>query len=172
MENNELYHYGVKGMKWGVRRAKKRAERADRNIRRIENLRTKNKVDYDEMNTSARERYSSPKKAKKLRLALATNKALFDQTETVNAYSIARQKAKKDKNYKNSTEYIKAKNAYGKYYTEAMMYGTGGAARVAGLKATGKSDKQAKGQVIAEQLLVGVGAAAVSVAFSLAMNRQ
>jgi hypothetical protein len=28
MYNNELYHFGVKGMKWGVRKAERKAERA------------------------------------------------------------------------------------------------------------------------------------------------
>lgn len=172
MENtNELYHYGVKGMKWGVRRAKKRAERADRNIRRLENLRTNNKIDYREMDRSAREKYSNPKKAKKLNMALATNKARYDRSEMINQYAIANQKAKKDKNYKNSTEYIRAKNAYSKAYTTELLYGSEGSIRINALKSTGKSDKQAKGQVFAEQVLLGVGIGALSVAYTVAMDR-
>ena len=33
---NELYHHGVKGMKWGVRRAEKKAARAERRAQKQE----------------------------------------------------------------------------------------------------------------------------------------
>ena len=34
MESTEMMHYGVKGMKWGVRRKQIRDAKADRNIGR------------------------------------------------------------------------------------------------------------------------------------------
>lgn len=46
-QNNELYHYGVKGMKWGVRRA----IRKDQSVR---NARARLDNDLDEMNRAAR----------------------------------------------------------------------------------------------------------------------
>ena len=57
MESTELYHYGVKGMKWGVRRKQIRDAKADRNIGRTTTSRTANKMLLDYRNKSAEARY-------------------------------------------------------------------------------------------------------------------
>lgn len=36
--DNELQHYGVKGMKWGVRRARKQVNRINKDIARLDNV--------------------------------------------------------------------------------------------------------------------------------------
>lgn len=157
---DELYHYGVPGMKWGHRRAQKRIQRADRRIRKIEKTRAQNKLEYEEMKAESRDMYSGKKKAKKLAKSLAGDKALYDTSETTNKYLIARQKAKKDKAYKNSAEYKQARTAYGKQQTQQVLFGTAGHQRIETLKNLGVSEKKAKVRTAVEQTLIAAGVAA------------
>lgn len=168
----ELCHHGVKGMKWGVRRAQKRSERADRAIRRIQTTRKQNKLERKEWDTQAREKYSDPKKAKKLQKKLATNKTLYDRSEKLNNYAIAIQKAKKDKSYKETADYKAARKAYTKQFAQDYIYGTSGSMRIDTLKNMGVSDKKAKGRVIAEQTLAVVGTYAVAGAIAYASTKR
>ena len=138
MESTEMMHYGVKGMKWGVRRKQIRDAKADRNIGRTTTERTANKMLLDYRNKSAEARYYGGRTKikdswlnrkldaadeKSLHRAKARNKALYDLGELSDAYSVARQKAKKDKSYKQTDEYKNARNQYGKAYVQRMLFG-------------------------------------------------
>lgn len=211
--NPELYHHGVKGMKWGRRKASydtepgglysrnripkdaktdgyqksklpgpvmggptmnkqgnavknaaksaasmtknriKRVERADQNIKKIESRRKLNKLTYDAMNITAKTQFKG--NDKKIKRNQASNKALYDSSEVANKYAIAKQKAKKDKSYKNSEEYKQAKAAFGKHQTQRFLYGELGHHRIETLKNQGSSERAAKGRTAAEQLLAG-----------------
>lgn len=168
---DELMHYGVKGMKWGHRRAEKRIARADKQIRRLNTLRDNNKNVYKTMQQESREMYTG-KKAKKLNKALAGDKAIYDTSEVNNRYAIARQNAKKDKAYKNSNEYKSAKAAFNKQQTQVLLYGAMGHQRIETLKNMGYSEKKAKGKTFAEQALLGVAAGAAIAGTSYLVNRR
>lgn len=170
--NGELYHYGVPGMKWGHRRAQKREERINRRISKIENTRKLNAATNEYNNTNSKLNYSKPKQAKKLNRALADNKAAYDTTEVDNKYAIARQKAKLDKNYKQSAEFKQAKQAFRKQTTQRLIYGELGHQKIESLKNQGNSERKAKAKVICSQILAGIGAVAVSTAIGYAMNRN
>lgn len=160
--STELYHHGVKGMKWGVRRAEKRALRADQAIRRIGTTRKSNKMRYNDMDSEAKENLTG-RKAKRLKKTLASNKALYDDTEISNKFYQEMHRAKKDKAYKKSDAYTKAKKEYGERQTQKMLFGATGSQRIETLRNMGHSKKSAKARVAAEQFAAGVAAVAVSV---------
>lgn len=152
-------------MKWGVRKK----QRVERNLSRLDATRKQNKVELDHLNKVNKIKYSSPNKAKRLAKINAYNKAGFDITETTNKYAIERQKAKLDKTHKQSEAYKSAKKAYKKEQTQQLIYGPFGSQKIRALQNQGKTEKQAKGRVAVEQVLLG---AAAGLAVSVYMKKM
>lgn len=164
---DELMHYGVPGMRWGHRKgAYSKASRADRAIGRYKTNKKNNRNIIDQWNSEAKSKYYTS--SKKYKNAVAKNKAILDRTDINNDFAIAKQKARKDKTYKKSKEYITAKKAYGKQFTRDLIYGPAGNIRIETLKNRGYSDRKAKGRVIAEQVLLGIGTSAAVIGMAAA----
>ena len=174
MNDHELYHYGVPGMKWGVRKKYQawKEKSANKKIRRYETTREQNKLERKNWDADARDDYSKPKQAKKLNTKLASNKAAYETSEVTNKYLIAVQKARKDKSYKNSNEYQKAKMDFGREQKQQFIYGPYGSHRINTLKNLGKTEAQAKARATAEIALASVGTLAITALYAAAVNRQ
>jgi hypothetical protein len=168
MESTELRHYGVKGMKWGVRRKQIRDAKADLRIGRISTTRTANKMLLDYRDKAAEAQYYGGRTkvknswlnrklddadARNLKKAKARNRALYDIGELSDAYSVAKQKAKKDKTYKQTAEYKNARKDFGKAYIQRMLLGDEGYIQVRSEINEGKSYKAAAGKVAIENML-------------------
>lgn len=61
MQKNELLHYGVKGMKWGIRRAHKIASKTKRRIKEINDLDKRIKKDPSDLSLKNARNYSFSK---------------------------------------------------------------------------------------------------------------
>ena len=167
---DDLMHYGVPGMRWGHRKgAYSKASRADRKIGRLNTTKKNNRNIVNQWNAEAKSKYYTS--SNRYKNAVARNKALLKRTDINNDYAIARQKAKKDKSYKKSKEYLTAKKEHGKQVTRDLIYGAAGNMRIETLKNKGYSDKKAKGKVITEQILSGVVASAAVIAITAAANK-
>lgn len=130
--NGELYHHGIKGQKWGVRRyqnadgtlteaGKKRNAKIDKRIDKIERKKKINEVNRvgNRIATGLNTKDSNLETFNKLN---AINRKA-KRTDAKYDAAIAKLKAKKDPAYKDSDEYKQAMAAYGAQIVNGMLMG-------------------------------------------------
>lgn len=127
VENNELYHYGVLGMKWGVRRGRvqkaynKASKKLDKLDRKIDKQRTKAEKKYSKY-TKLAGRSSFFRSESDIRTA----KTKFESADARHARSIVKAKNWYDnmeKTFKNTNiKMTKSQQAMGKSYADELLY--------------------------------------------------
>ena len=96
MSDQELYHYGVKGMKWGIRRRQKIQSKASRQLKtRSRNANQRVKMASDALNSNDPEYIKSsvhPKDSKDLKTAKKALKAEMEYWTGVGERAVSKQK--------------------------------------------------------------------------------
>lgn len=139
LANEELYHYGVLGMKWGVRRARK-------NVSKAKTARESAK-EWDEF---ARDASS---KGKTKAAAKYKSYAAKDRADAKKYDSKAKQIEQKHRQRAGSKTYDRVKNtSTGKLFAQSMLMGTYGTLKYHQAKA---EKKTSTGRAVVEGLLYG-----------------
>lgn len=104
INNDELYHHGVKGMRWGVRKAIQRARnrfhkaKLDRIKRKAELLKAANKAKQDKLNAAKKQaKTASDTEEIKVKSKLESANAKMSLKERKQALKERKQQAKQDK---------------------------------------------------------------------------
>lgn len=104
INNDELYHHGVKGMRWGVRKAIQRARnrfhkaKLDRIKRKAELLKAANKAKQDKLNAAKKQaKTASDTEEIKVKSKLESENAKMSLKERKQALKERKQQAKQDK---------------------------------------------------------------------------
>lgn len=177
----ELYHHGIKGQKWGVRRyqnsdgsytsaGKERRRQESGSPQKQGVLKkvggaiykfragraTRRLTDRAEERDRLDTQYALDKKYAKSGIQKAEIDATYKYNKTRLDYRDAKDRAILNKKYKNDPEYAKAMNAIGEQNAKDFLYGENGAIRYDTLINSGKSHHQAEAMIYTENMLKDV----------------
>ena len=183
---SELYHHGIKGQKWGVRRyqnedgsytdaGKKRYGRSSENgkkegfVKRIagkihkfrSDRATERLNDREEARARMQAKYDLDSKYAKNDRDKARAKAEYDNEKAYLDYRDAKDRAIINKKYKTDPEYVRAMQANGERLAKENLYGENGAVRYDTFINMGMTRQQAEARIFTEDLLSGLADAGI-----------